>query len=75
MSEVGRKRRATDRDYAYRVLRELSEAAEDSAVDPSYLSRNQGCSSSSVVPVISERQREKVVKYINEVRADVLLRA
>ena len=45
-------------------LRALSAAARENAPDPHYLDRT--CSRDA--PLITERQREKVVKYINEVR-------
>ena len=46
---------------------ELMGFARHTEVDPSYLSRKCGSSDMPAAP-ITERQREKVVKYINEVR-------
>ena len=50
-------------------VRELALVADSNAATPFYLDRPPRPSSASGQPLINERQREKVVKYINEVRA------
>merc|ERR1719171_2245252 len=69
LAEGSRKRRVSDTAYARRKLDELCEAAAANAPDPTYLDRGEP-SSAAGYPVISERQREKVVKYINELAED-----
>ena len=49
---------------AREVVRTLQAAACESAPDPCYLDGQLGRN-----PLLTQRQREKVVKYINEVRA------
>ena len=66
-SPSSRKRRATDAANALERVRELALVAAQNAPEPSYLDRPHK-SSASAQPLITERQREKVVKYINEVR-------
>jgi hypothetical protein len=61
---VGRKRCLSNPETALRKVQSLSAAASCNAPDPNYLDPGPG----SHPPIITERQREKVVKYINEVR-------
>ena len=66
--ESPRKRRATETADALERIRELVLLARHNAPEPSYLDRPlQQSSACAPAPVLSERQREKVVRYINEV--------
>jgi hypothetical protein len=62
----GRKRQLSNEDVLQRV-QTLSAAARSNAPDPHYLDR--GPYSRSGTPLITPAEREKVVTYINEVRA------
>ena len=65
---LSRKRRASDAvAVAHERVRELTRTALHVAPSPSYLDRRVAPSERNA-PLISERQREVVVKYVNEVR-------
>ena len=69
---LSRKRRASDAvAVAHERVRELTRTALHVAPSPSYLDRPRAAAERSV-PLISERQREVVVKYVNEVRISPL---
>jgi hypothetical protein len=69
---LSRKRRASDAvAVAHERVRELTRTALHVAPSPSYLDRRVAPSERNA-PLISERQREVVVKYVNEVRISPL---
>ena len=63
-----------DMDHAlYTRIERLADNARDNAPYPRYLESFRKNSLAGSTPVLTERQREKVVKYINEVRRCSLL--
>lgn len=52
----------------YARIQRLAEVARDNAPDPRYVDNFRKNSQVGNPPFLTERQREKVVKYINEVR-------